>query len=431
MADAIEPDKVDPWGALRNPVVQRFMAGRLISVLGRQMLSVTVGWAIYERTHSAMALGIVGLVQVVPVVVLALPAGALSDRKSRRDMCIIAQLGMLLVALGLIVATRMNAPLSAFYALLFAQGVAVAFSAPATSALLPQLVPKSELLNATAWMTSGFQLSAALGPAAAGAVIYIGSAQLCYALAAGGAVVFIVMLFTLTPVYPIAPATREPWSRGLRFVFGHPILLPAITLDLFAVLLGGATALMPIFAKEVLHASAAAFGLLRSAPSLGAAAMSFLTTRLRPWRRTGRALLCSVVVFGVATIAFGFSRSLPLSLVMLFIVGASDNISAVIRSTLVQVATPDDLRGRVSAIHYVFIGMSNELGEFESGLTAAWLGPVVSVVAGGIGTLIVVGATAALAPAVRTLGRFDQLAPESVVPTTMADGSVVSAVRPS
>jgi len=382
-------------GALRLPAVRAFAAGRIVSVLGAQMLDVAVGWQLYERTNSKLALGLIGLSQVIPVVLLALPAGAAADRFDRRRMGMLAQAGMALAAAGLALASWFTAPIWTIYALLFLTGVCGTFSRPATSSLLAQIVPRSEFANANAWLASGFQIGATVGPALGGLLIAAtGGASVVYLLDAAAALLFVAALAAI-PASAVRPleksASDEPrLSAGLRFVFRSKLLLPAITLDLFAVLLGGATALLPVYAKDILHAGAQGLGLLRAAPSLGALIAALVQTRLPPWRHTGRVLLGCVTVFGVSTIGFGLSTSLPLSLVFLALLGGFDNVSAVIRSTLEQVVSPDSLRGRIAAIHWVFIGLSNEMGDFESGF-AAWLfGPIAAVVGGGVGTLLVV-----------------------------------------
>lgn len=398
----------EPVGALRLPAVRLFFLGRVISVLGAQMVDVAVGWQLYERTHSPLSLGLVGLSQVIPVVLLALPAGAAADRFDRRKMGMIAQGGLSLCALGLALAAHLVAPLWCIYALLFSTGVFGTFSRPATSSLLAQIVPRDQFANANAWLSSGFQLGATAGPALGGVIIALtGGAQTVFFINAFCALIFVGSLAAISPA-AIRPLEKRAGdtvqlSAGLRFVFKSRVLLPAITLDLFAVLLGGATALLPIYAKDILHVGASGLGLLRAAPSVGATVSALVQTRLPPWRNTGKVLLSCVAIFGVATVGFGLSRWMPLSLLCLFMLGGFDNVSAVIRSTLEQVVSPDALRGRIAAIHWVFIGLSNEMGEFESGVAASLLGTVPAVVFGGAGTIAVVLAVRLIWPGLWSL----------------------------
>jgi MFS family permease len=405
----------DAYASLRIPAVRRFIAGRFLATTGRQMLGVAIGWQIYEQTSSLLALGVVGLVQVIPVIALALPAGHIVDLRNRRDVSVAANAlaGLCAVALALI--SFFHGPLWSVYLTLFCNGIAGAFESPSTGSLMAQVVPPELFANANAWRASSWQLAATGGPALAGALIALyHDATLVYLLDVVGALAFTVALLTIarppTPTPSRGPA-RDELRAGLRFVFSSPLLLPAITLDLFAVLLGGATALLPAFARDILAVGPSGLGWLRAAPSIGALAMALLTTRLPPWQHAGRALLLSVAGFGVATVGFGLSRSFVWSMVFLALSGVADNISVVIRLTLEQLVTPDRLRGRVSAVHYVFIGLSNEMGEFESGLTAALLGPIGSVVLGGLGTLVVVAWVALRWPALKRLGPLSELRP--------------------
>jgi MFS family permease len=405
----------DSLGALRVPAVRRFAIGRIVSVLGAQMLSVAIGWQLYERTNSAWSLGLVGLVQIVPVVLLALPAGQAADRFPRRKLAMGAHALLGLAAAGLALVSHHGAPTWVIYALLFATGIGTSFRSPSVGAMLPQLVAPELFANANAWISSGFQLASMGGPALGGFIIaWSGSATLTYVLAALGHAFFVGILYTL-PRIPAAQTHQAAGLRdalaGARFIFRTPVLLGAMTLDLFAVLLGGATALLPIYAKDVLHVGANGLGWLRAAPSIGAFAMAVVQTRLKPWKSAGRALLTTVAGFGAATLVFGLSRSFALSMFALAMTGVFDNVSVVIRLTLEQLLTPDEMRGRVSAIHYVFIGFSNELGEFESGTTAALFGPIASVVGGGIGTLLVVLIVMRVWPQIARLGSLQDLKP--------------------
>ena len=403
----------DSFAAMRLPAVRRFAAGRLFSVLAAQMLSVAVGWELYEKTHSAFALGMVGLVQLLPVLFLALPAGHFADTLRRRDLAMAAHGLLGLCAFGLAAASRFGAPLWVFYVLLLFTGVAGAFRSPSVGAMLPQLVPPALFSNANAWMSSGFELSSMGGPALGGFVIAAtGGAMWTYLLAALAHLTFVALLSTLPRVAPASSgksASLHDALAGLRFIFRTKVFLAAITLDLFAVLLGGATALLPIFAKDVLNAGPTGLGWLRAAPAIGAFSMALVQTRLPPWKNAGKALLWTVAGFGAATIVFGLSTVFWLSFVALMFTGLFDNISVVIRLTLEQTLTPDSMRGRVSAIHYVFVGFSNELGSFESGTTAALFGPIASVVGGGLGTILVVGAVMLLWPQMGKLGPLAEL----------------------
>jgi len=402
--------------SLRLPGVLPFVLGRLVSVLGRSMLSIAIGWQLYERTGSAFALGLVGLAQVIPVVGLVLIAGDVADRHSRRGIGVLTQLLQAAVALGLAYVSHAQAPVPFVYGLLFFSGVATAFGSPAISALLPAMVPIERLAQVNAWSSTAFQIAATAGPALAGLLLAaLGDATLLYFANAVASLGFAVILWRL-PVPAVTPSPSRPRSSrdlraGLRFVFRCQELLAAITLDLFAVLLGGVSALMPIFAKDILHVGPRGLGWLLAAPSIGALLTAMIQTRLGPWRHSGRVLLLSVGGYGAATLGFGLSRSFALSLGLLFLTGVFDALSVVIRRTLEQVVTPDRLRGRVSAVHYVFIGLSNELGEFESGSTAALLGPIGSVLLGGIGTILVVGFAALRWPTLRHLGRLDEMRP--------------------
>ncbi len=388
----------DALAAFRHPGVPRFAVGRFLSAMATTSVSVAVGWQLYEQTGSAWALGLTGLVEVVPVLALALPAGVAADRLPRRTVALAAHLTLAACAAALTALSHARGPTWAFYGVLFVTGAAMAFRAPSVGSMLPQLVPARDFGNANAWFSSTYGLAAMAGPAAAGALIALaGGAQLAFGFACLAHLGFVAVLASL----PKRPAAQAGDAAGLadllagwRFVKGTRVFLAAITLDLFAVLLGGATALLPIFAKDVLQVGPVGLGWLRAAPALGALLTALGQTRLPPWRRPGRVLLLTVAGFGLATLGFGLSSVAWLSFVMLFFTGVFDNVSVVIRSTLEQSLTPDAMRGRVSAIHHVFIGMSNELGSFESGATAALVGPVLSVVGGGVGTLVVVAGVA-------------------------------------
>lgn len=409
----------DPYAALRLPDFRWFLSGSMMSLLGLQMQTFAVSWEIYERTQSKLALAWVGLVQVLPVIGLFLPAGHLVDRIDRRKVLMIAIGFSALCSLGLAHTSATAGDVRLMYVYLGLIGTARAFLQPARASLLPQIIPLERFSNAVTWHSSGFQLATIIGPAIGGAIVGLThSATPVYLLNAGLAVAFLIFL-TCIRSRPFTPST-EPVSlhsllAGLSFVWRTKVILGAITLDMFAVLLGGATALLPVYAKDILLVGPESLGWMRAAPGIGAICMSFLLAHRPPMQRAGRALLAAVVGFGVCTILFGLSRSFSWSMYLLFLLGALDMISVVIRHTLVQLLTPDAMRGRVSAVNGMFIGVSNELGEFESG-TVAYLfdrpgdlafGPTVSVVSGGIGTLLVVLAVGLIWPEVRRYGRLE------------------------
>ena len=388
----------------------------MLAVIGWQMLQVALGWEIYERTGSALALGMVGLVTAIPVVLLALPAGHLADRMDRKKIVIVAQAIFIMMSIALGVLSYSKGPIWLIFGILLIRGTAQAYNNPARSALLPKLVPVEVFGNAVTWSSSGFQVAAVVGPAIGGLVIaFQHRATEAYLVDAVLTTVYLLMLVAIrgdqgtksemsaTALKPRERMTIKSLVAGMRFVKDTKVILAALTLDLFAVLFGGATALLPIFAKDILQVGPEGLGWLRAAPSIGALAVMLTIAHRRPMQRTGWTLILAVAGFGVATIIFGLSRSFGLSLVMLLILGGLDGISMIIRGTLVQLWTPDEMRGRVSAVNSVFIDMSNELGGFESGALAAAVGPVAAVVGGGIGTIIVVGGVAWAWPELRRL----------------------------
>ncbi len=378
------------------------------------MINVAVGWLLYERTGNAWALGLVGAVELAPILFLMVAAGNAADRFPRRNIGIAAHSLLTLAAAGLAVVAAQDGPTWVIYSLLAIVGTARAFSAPAVGTILPQLLAPAEFANANAWLASTYQLASIIGPAAGGLLIAAtGNATSAFAAAAVGQAVFVLMLRTMPVRAPVTSSTRsaDDVFAGFRFVRANPLFLAAITLDLFAVLFGGAVALLPIFAKDILQVGPAGLGWLRAAPGLGAMTMALITTRMKPWPRPGVALLWVVAGFGVAMIGFGLSQSFALSMVCLYLTGVFDNVSVVIRLTLEQMITPDHLRGRVAAINYVFIGFSNEFGAFESGATAAIFGATLSVVGGGFATLVVVVMVHAIWPQLSQIGPLHALAP--------------------
>jgi MFS family permease len=340
-----------------------------------------------------------------------LPVGHLVDRYDRRRVLMGAQSLLALTGLGLAVISARHGSVTLMYACLFLGGTARSVTGPARSALLPEIVPKEAFQSAVAWSSGSWQAAQMLGPAAGGALLaFTRTPALVYLAHAALGLGFVGLLAFVRPrstLRPVEPASLDSLLEGARYVFRTRILLAAITLDLFAVLLGGAVALLPVYAKDILHVGPGGLGWLLAADSVGAVITTIVLAHLPPFRRAGPALLRAVAVFGLATIGFGLSRWYPLSLAALAVAGSADSVSVVIRSTLAQLRTPDGLRGRVSAVNSLFIGTSNELGYFESGAVAALVGPVASVVAGGIGTLAVVALVAARWPEVRRLGRLE------------------------
>jgi MFS family permease len=405
------PESHDSRAAFRYRSFRLLLISSFVAVVAEQMLGVAIGWELYERTDSAFALGLVGLVQVVPVVLLALPAGHAVDRYDRKLIAMGAYAAAAAGAGGLLLLSATSGPLLLIYGCLAFLGVGRAFQSPSTGALT-QVVPPEHYGNAATWESSAWQASSIIGPALGGLVIaWSDHATPVYGITAAALAVVVALtsMLTLRPVAQISEEmTADSLLAGLRFVWSTKVILAAITLDLFAVLLGGATALLPIFARDVLEVGAAGLGWLRAAPAIGAVTAALVLAHRPPFQRAGRTLLLVVAGFGLATVVFGLSRSFWLSLAMLAALGALDNISVVIRNTLMLTRTPDDLRGRVNAVHFVFIGLSNELGAFESGVAAALVGAVGAVVAGGIGTLLVVPVIAFLWPEIRQLGRLEQ-----------------------
>jgi MFS family permease len=402
--------------AIANPLVRAFAAGRFASVVGAQMISLAVGWQLYERTGSAISLGLVGAFELAPVFLLMIPAGNAADRMPRRDLARYAHALLALAALGLAYVSWSGAPTAWIYALLVLVGTARAFASPSVSTILPQLLPPAQFASSNAWLSSTYEVASTCGPALAGWMIWLtGSATATFAAAAALQVVFIAVLSTF-PARPPEPTDHARSPRevfaGFAFIRRNPVFLAAITLDLFAVLLAGAIALLPVFAKDILHVGDLGLGFLRAAPALGALTMALILTRARPWNRPGRALLLAVVGFGAATIGFGLSRDFGLSLACLFLVGLFDEISVVVRMTLEQMITPDRLRGRVSSINYVFIGFSNELGMLESGIVASLIGAAPCVVVGGVGSMIVAGVVALRWPQLARIGPLADLRPD-------------------
>ena len=391
------------------PSFRRYWSARLCVTLAIQMQAVAIGWQVYDLTRRPLDLGLVGLAQFLPSLGLALVTGHVADRYDRRivmALCIIVEALCAVLFLTFTLQDGTNTPF--LFGVLVLFGTARAFEFPASVALMPNLVPPRLFTNAAAWSSSAWQVATIVGPAIGGLLYAIGPEAVygCCIL------MFLLSVFLVSTIRierrerEQKAATWESVVAGISFIRGQPIVLGAVSLDLFAVLLGGATALLPIYARDILHVGPWGLGLLRSAPAVGALVMALLIARRPIQRHAGAILLWAVGVFGLSIVVFGLSHNLWLSLLVLTILGASDMISVVIRRVLVLVKTPDEMRGRVSAVESVFIGASNELGEFESGVTAAWFGVVPAVVLGGLGTLAVVGLWARIFPQLR---RVDSL----------------------
>lgn len=388
MTSAIAPEQL-----LHHRSFRLFWLASVASTIALQMQIVAVGWQVYQLTHSPFDLGIVGLVQFIPSLFLVFVVGHVADRHDRRQ---VARFSILVeaVAAGLLAAGSLGGWLTkeAIFAIVFVIGAGRAFSKPTMSAMLPTLMQPSLLPRAVAGSASATQVAIIIGPAIGGflyvagpSTVYITSCVL-FVLCS----VLVSMIKVETPPSKRENATLKSVFAGIAYIRSKPAILGAISLDLFAVLLGGATALLPVYAHDILHTNSVGLGLLRSAPAVGALSVAIFLARNPLKGRIGRTMFIAVGIFGLATIVFGLSQSFVVSLLALVVLGASDMISVVVRSTFVQLETPDEMRGRVSAVNSVFIGTSNQLGEFESGLTAAWFGAVPAVLIGGIGTLVVV-----------------------------------------
>jgi len=396
--------------ALAYADFKAYLAARFCIVIALEMQSVAVGWQVYEITRRPLDLGLIGLAQFLPGFALFLPAGHAVDRFDRRTMLISCYAGSAICS-GLLLAIALSKPASVYpiYGVVVLLGAIRAFSFPASRALLPQLLPQEHFSNAVAWHSSIFQAGTILGPACGG-VLYaflhgaagVYATAMVVALGASLSTQRIKAQVTARPREPISVATV---LAGFRYIREHKLILGSISLDLFAVLLGGAVALLPVYAREILHTGPWGLGLLRSAPGVGAALMAILIAH-RPLKgKAGPTMLWCVAGFGVSTIIFGISRSLVLSLISLVLVGATDMVSVIIRAILIQLGTPDEMRGRVNAVDMLFIGASNQLGEFESGVTAHWFGTVPAVVLGGVGTLVVIAIWAWKFPELREADR--------------------------
>jgi MFS family permease len=406
-----------PFAALRHRDFRFYAATRFLATMAIQMQSVAVGFQVYALTHRKIDLAYVGVVQFVPIVGLSIPGGQLADRIDRRAILIAADLVFAGTGLGLWVLGRSPAPsLWAILAVLVVLGATRAFYGPAGSSLLPALVPREHFPNAVSWQSILWQAAAIGGPSLAGALYGLTGAAGPVYLASAGALVVAAACATGIRARVVTtdrkPATFATALAGVRYVMRHKILLGCISLDFFAVFLGGATALLPVYATDILRVGAHGFGVMRAAPA-GGAAIAALLLAFRPLGgRAGSKMLLGVACFGVATVVFGLSTSYVLSVVALAASGAADMVSVVVRSTLIQQATPPEVRGRASAVNLMFVGASNELGEFESGTVAEWLGAVPSVVLGGVGTLVVVALWAVRFPQIRAVDRLEDVTPQ-------------------
>ncbi len=415
MPKKLTPPIHDPYAALRSRDFRFYVVTNFLIILGAQMVSMSVGWQLYRITGSALNLGLVGLFQFLPYLTLGLFAGNVADRHNRRMIVVLTTIPYViglggLLSVSLLAGKMPHFEYGVFGCLLF-MSVANVFYIPAKQSLLPELVPRPVLANAVTWSSGSFQVAAVTGPAFCGWILERFSYSTVYWMDMAFELFFAVIVLTFQS--RSKPLKKEPitWKsvgEGAKFVWHTKPILATITIDLFAVLLGGCTALMPVFVKDILHSGPQTMGWLLAAPSVGAFSMAMLLTRFPPLKKPGKALLLAVTGFGLATIVFGLSKNLWLSLAMMFIIGALDNISVIVRGTLVQVLTPNRLLGRVQAVNFLFISSSNNLGAFESGALASLLGSAVpAVVLGGIGSILVVAFVAKVWPQVARLGSLE------------------------
>jgi MFS family permease len=409
-----KPSKQASRAAFRYPNFRHYLAARFLTTCSSEMQSVAVGWQVYELTHRPLDLGLVGLAQFVPGVCLFLIAGHTADRVRRRRILQVCYAAFALCSLLLLIFSlqgiRSPYPI---YGVLLLNGTVRAFNMPASQAIVPLLVPREHFPNAVAWNSSIFQTATIAGPMVGGILYGVtGRAVIVYGCAAVSYLIAFVFLGRME--LPATQRRETPAAspavvlEGIKYIWRNPLILGAISLDLFAVLLGGAVALLPVYAREILKIGATGLGILRSAPGVGAVIMGIVVAHWPLRRRAGATMLWCVFGFGLFTVVFGISRNVALSLAMLLLVGASDTVSVIVRHVMIQLATPDEMRGRVSAVNMVFIGASNEVGQFESGITAQWFGTVPAVVLGGLGTIVIVVLWSWLFP---TLRRLDRLGP--------------------
>lgn len=393
-----------PPRVLSIPAFRHFLLARALSSIAFQGSAVAIGWLVYDKTRNPFDLGLVGLFQFLPMLLLTLPAGHVADQFDRRRIGLICQVLEAVALTFIAIGVWYDAiPVWGIFASVFVIGAAQAFERPAMTSLLPAIVPASQLQSAVATSTSVMQTAMIIGPAVGGLLYGVGPvvpfivSTVCFALAS----VNVTLIRHPMKLPPRTPVTLESVFAGVTFIASRPIMLGAISLDLFAVLLGGATAMLPVYARDILHAGPEALGFLRMAPAVGAVLMALTLARFPLQHGVGWKMLVAVAIFGVATIVFAYSTDIVLSIAMLATLGAADAMSVVVRSSLVQLLTPDEMRGRVNAVNALFIGTSNQLGEFRAGVMGGFIGPVAAVAFGGIGTLAVVAIWAGLFPALR------------------------------
>jgi MFS family permease len=411
------PSRTANSTALSHRDFRRYLSAGFLAILAIQIQSVAVSWQIYSIARTPLALGYVGLFQFLPMMACTIPAGHLADRFDRRLILVISYLFSAIAAGGFLgLAITRTTIIWPFYAVLTLFGAARAFAGPASQSFVPLLVPPDQFPQAVAWNSSTSQVAVIAGPAIGGAIYILGPAVdygVCLVLFLTIAIV-ILSIQSRSARYEVEADTTifERITAGVAYVWRKPLILGAFSLDLFAVLLGGATALLPVYARDILHVGPLGLGVLRSAPALGAAMLGLMLGQMvRRQRHAGLAMFACVAIFGIATIVFGLSENFALSMAALFVLGASDMVSVYVRTTLTQLATPDAMRGRVSAVNRLFVGASNELGEFESGITATWFGTVPAVVIGGVGTLVIVAVWYRLFPSLREVDRLSEVTP--------------------
>lgn len=423
-----EPSGSTSRAAFRHLPFRYYVPARFLTTVSSEMQAVAVAWQIYGLTRRPLDLGLVGLAQFLPGICLFLVAGHTADRVPRRRILQVcyacfATCSLLLLALTL---RGLSSPFP-IYLVILLNGVVRAFNGPASQAFVPLLVPPEDFPNAVAWSSSIFQTAIITGPMLGGLIYGVtGRPVLVFALSALGYFLALLLLRQVrvtATVQPPRKASGRMVLEGLSFIWHNKLIFGAISLDLFAVLLGGAVALLPVYAREILRIGATGLGILRCAPAVGAVLMGLVIAHWPLKRRAGLVMLACVFAFGVFTVVFGLSHNVVISLVMLFLIGASDSISVIVRSTMIQLSTPDAMRGRVSAVNSVFIGASNEVGQFESGVTAQWFGAVPAVVMGGVGTMLIVLGWSALFPKLR---KMDKLLPEALMPEEPTSSSAAA-----
>ena len=400
--------KTDAYASLRIPEFRAFLLAKSLSTVGLLMLNTVLAWQIYEITHNKLALGLIGLSEAVPFILITFVSGIAADRYPRRKILMVFSAILVVCALILAIGSwQYTTTVRWFYFIIAIIGICRSFITPASVAILSQVVPRELYANSSTWNSNFFQLSAVIGPVLAGILLEWIAPHFVYLL--GGFIFLIALYYTslLSEHVPPVQTTKEPFIKaffgGIRFVFGTQAIVSAVSLDLFAVLFGGVTGLVPAFCKDILHVGPTLMGLLKAALFLGSAVGGVLLAHYPPTLCAGRNLLVAVACYGICIIAFALSPYYWLSFALLFLAGAFDNVSVIIRGTIIQVFTPDDMRGRVAAVNSIFIKSSNEIGDFESGLAASYMGLIPAVIFGGVVTLIVVGSTTIFAPTLRRM----------------------------